>query len=236
MPSVTIIDGMRPRVTSIPLTAPASGGRIRPPVLVATAPAATAQRPIIEPVEMSISAHRITWLTARAMVPSTATETTMDSRLEPLRNLSLLTEKATTRTARNTRAGASGRTIHRRKPVPMAPPSAVVGARASLIFGCLLSRTIRGRPVFTAGGRGHHHLLIDLASPELAGDLALPHDHDSIRHREDLLQLRRDEQYGLPLLGELVYEAVDLRFGSNVDAPGRFVEEQDGRLAGQRFR
>ena len=50
-----------------------------------------------------------------------------------------LSGKATTRTARNTRAGASGRTIHLRSTAPIVPPSAVVGACTSLISGCLLS-------------------------------------------------------------------------------------------------
>src|SRR5215207_6090964 len=233
-----MMDGMRPTVTSRPLRAPASAptatpasrGRTSPPVLVATAPAATAHRPIIEPVEMSISPLRITWLTARAMVPSTATDTTMDSKLGPLRNLSLLSEKATNRTARNTRAGASGRSINLRK----ASPRCSAGARASLI-PCLLPGIIGSGAIPSSGGRGHHLLLVGLAPPELAGDVAFPHDHDTVRHREDLLQLGRDEQDGLALLGQVVYEAVDLRLGSHVDAPGGLVEEQDGRLAGQRF-
>src|SRR5918997_3378734 len=242
MPSVTIMDGMRPAVTSRPLTAPASPpaatpasrGRIRPPVLVATAPAATAQRPIIEPVEMSISPHRMTWLTASAMVPSTATEITIDSKLEPLRNLSLLSEKAATSTARNTRAGASGRNINLRKASPGEVLCCSAGARASLIVR-FLSCSVGGRAILPSGGRSHHLLLVGLVPAEFAGDPALAHDHDSIRHREDLLELGRDEHDGLPLLGEVVYEAVDLRLGPDVDAPGRFVEEQDGRLAGQRF-
>src|SRR5215218_7735225 len=242
MPSVTMMDGMRPKVTSRPLTAPASAptatpasrGRRRPPVLVATAPAATAQRPIIEPVEMSISPHRITWLTARAMVPSTATDTTMDSKLGPLRNLSLLSEKAANRTARNTRAGASGRSMNLRKVSPREPPRSSLGARASLI-PYLLPRVIGSGAIPSSGGRGHHLLLVGIAPPELAGDVAFPHDHDPVRHREDLLQLGRYEQDGLALLGQVGYEAVDLRLGSHVDAPGGLIEEQDGRLAGQRF-
>src|SRR5918997_6136336 len=217
MPSVTIIDGMRPRVTSTPFTAPAnaptatpaSSGRIRPPVLVATAPAATAQRPIIEPVEISISPHRMTWLTASAMVPSTATEITIDSKLEPLRNLSLLSEKAATSTARNTRAGASGRNINLRKASPGEVLCCSAGARASLIVR-FLSCSVGGRATLPSGGRGHHLLLVSLVPAEFAGDPALPHDHDSIGHPEDLLQLGGDEQDGLPLFGKLVYETVDL--------------------------
>src|SRR5918997_167072 len=193
MPSVTIIDGMRPRVTSTPLTAPASAptatpasrGRIRPPVLVATAPAATAHRPIIEPVEMSISPHRITWLTASAMVPSTATEITMASRFVALRNSSLLSENAASRTARKTSAGASGRTSHRRHTAPEVSRCAVVGAPTSLIAGPLSPCLVV--PVPAPGSRGHHVLLRSFAALELAANPALAHYHDPVGHREDLL-------------------------------------------------
>src|SRR5215204_541994 len=193
MPSVTIMDGMRPAVTSRPFIAPqraptataASRGRIRPPVLKATAPAATAQRPIIEPVEMSISPHSTTWLTASAMIPSTATEITMDSKLVPLRNLSLLREKAATSTARNTRAGASGRTINLRRTSPRETLRPSVGARASLIFGRLLSGPVKGRPTFPSGGRGHHVLLGGYLPFEFPSDAALPHNQDAVGHREN---------------------------------------------------
>src|SRR5829696_13973 len=243
MPSVTMIDGMRPAVTSTPLIAPqraptatpASRGRIRPPVLKATAPAATAHRPIIEPVEMSISPHSMTWLTASAMIPSTATEIPMDSKLDPLRNLSLLSEKATTSTARNTRAGASGRTINLRKASPEEVPRCSAGARASVIAHTL-SRVIGSRAISSSGGRGHHVLLRGFFSLELTGDAALSHDHDPVGHREDFFQLRGNEEAGFTLHGEVVYEAVDLRLCSHVDTSCRLIEEQDGRLAGQRFR
>src|SRR5919107_3857208 len=203
MPSVTIMDGMRPAGTSRPLTAPASPpaatpasrGRIRPPVLVATAPAATAQRPIIEPVEMSISPHSMTWLTASAMIPSTATEITMDSKLEPLRNLSLLSEKATTSTARNTRAGASGLTINLRKASLGEVPRCSAGARASLIAHPL-SGVVRSGAISPSGGRGHHVLLRGFISLELTGDAALSHDHDPVGHRKDFFQLRGNEEDG----------------------------------------
>src|SRR5215210_6062586 len=139
---------------------------------------------------MSISPHSMTWLTASAMVPSTATETRIASRLVALRNLSLASVNAATSTARNSKAGASGRTIHRRRAPPEASLSAV--ARASLISGCLLSGAVGGLPIPTSRGRGHHLLLARLTPPELARHPALPHDHDPIRHREDLLQLGGD--------------------------------------------
>src|SRR5919202_2225923 len=196
-----MMEGMRPTVTSRPLTdphraptaMPASRGRIRPPLLIATAPAATAHRPIIEPVEMSISPHRITWLTARAMTPSTATESTMDSKLAPLRNLSLMSEKTTISAARKTRAGASGRTMNLRKASPAEVPRCSAGALASLIDR-LLSRVLGSGAVPSSRRRGHHTLLSGLLPFELSRDPALPHDHYAVRHREDLLQLGRDEQ------------------------------------------
>src|SRR5215210_2706364 len=231
IPSVTMMEGMRPAVTSRPLIAPqraptatpASRGRIKPPAFRATVPAATAHRPIIDPVEISISPHSTTWLTASAMIPSTATEITMDSKLEPLRNLSLLNENAATSTARNTRAGASGLTINLRKASPGEVPRWSVGARASLIAH-LLPGVVGSGAVPSAGGRSHHVLLRSFFPFELAGDPAFPHDHDSVGHREDLLQLGRDEQDSFALLGQVVNEAVDLRLGSHVDTPRRLVE------------
>src|SRR5215208_223040 len=241
MPSVTMIAGMRPSVTRAPLIAPAraptatparSGRRI-PPVESETAPAAIAQRPSIEPVEMSISAHSMTWLTARAMTPSTATESTIDSRLEAVRNLSLASVKATRRTARNARAGAAGRARNLRTDSPPAPPRSVgVGARVSLIAG-LLSLVVGS--VASPGGGGHDPLLRGSFSLELSGDAAFAHDQDPVGHGEDLLQLGRYEQYGLALPGQVVYEAVDLRFGTHIYTAGRLVEQQDRRLAGQRL-
>src|SRR5918992_114829 len=176
MPKVAMMAGMPPRGTSAPLGAPAraptatpvrSGRRI-PPDESATAPAAIAQRPSIEPVEMSISPHSMTWLTARAMTPSTATESTIDSRLEAVRNMSLASVKATRRTARNARAGASGRT---RNLLAAAPPALPRSARASLIAG-LLSGS------FASPGGGGHDPLLRRSALELSGDAAFAHYQD----------------------------------------------------------
>src|SRR5215218_2211290 len=235
MPSVTMMAGMRPSVTSAPLSAPASpptatpakSGSRRPPVESETAPAAIAHRPSIEPVEMSISPHSITWLTARATTPSTATESTIDSRLEAVRNRSLASVKATRRMARNASAGASGRTRNLRSTASPAPRSA--DARASLIAGLLSG------PLAAPGGGGHDPLLRGSFSIELSGDAALAHNQDPVGHGKDLLQLTGYEQYGLSLLGQVVHETVDLRLGAHVDPAGRLVEQQDGRFSGQRL-
>src|SRR5215218_9315510 len=234
MPSVTMMAGMRPSVTSAPLRAPASpptatpasSGRRIPPVESETAPAAIAQRPSIEPVEMSISPHNITWLTARATTPSTATESTIDSRLEAVRNRSLASVKATRRTARNARAGASGRTRNLRS---TASPARSADARASLIAGLLSG------PLAAPCGGGHDPLLRGPFPIELSGEAPFAHDQDPVGHRKDLLQLGRYEQYGLAFFGQVVHEAVDLRLGAHVYPAGRLVEQQDGRFAGQRL-
>src|SRR3712207_8321774 len=138
----------------------------------------------------------MTWLTARAMVPSTATEVRIDSRLEPLKNLSMLSEKTTSRTARNTRAGASGRAMSLRKTSlrVFAPPSAGVGARASLMVNLL-----SGAAVFRASPaprrRDHDVLLRGLFPFELPCEASLPHNQNPVGHGENLFEFRRSEEH-----------------------------------------
>src|SRR5215210_53653 len=233
IPSVTMMEGMRPSVTRVPLIAPqraptataAKSGSTNPPVLCAAAPPATAHRPSIEPVEMSISPQRTTWLTARAMIPSTATEVRIASRLVTLRNLPLKTEKTTTSKIRKASAGASGRRRYRRKPAPLSVPAA--WALASLSLGNLL--------LGAACGRGHNALLGRLSPRELAGDTALAHHQDAVSHREYFLQFGGNEQDGLTLLRQVVHEAVDLRLCPDIDAPRGLVQQQHVRLSGERL-
>src|SRR5215207_5512326 len=231
IPSVTMMEGIRASVTRVPLIAPqraptaTSSGNRNPPVLCAAAPPATAQRPSIEPVEMSISPQRTTWFTARAMTPSTATEVRMDSRLGTLRNLSLSIEKATTSKIRKASAGVSGRPRYRRNRASASVPATRV--LASLILGNLL--------LSTAGSRGHHALLGRLSPRELARDTALAHHKHAVSHRKYFLQLGGDQQDCLALLRQVVHEAVDLRLGPDVDAPRRLIQQQDVRAAGERL-
>src|SRR5215212_7691363 len=233
MPSVTIMEGMRPSVTRVPLIAPhraptataASSGNTNPPTLVATAPPATAHRPSIEPVEMSISPQRTTWLTARAITPSTATEIRMDSRFVTLRNVSLKTEKTTTSRIRKASAGVSGRPSTRRNLVP--PSAFAAWVPASLVIRHLL--------LGTAGGRGHHLLLGRLIPRELAGDATFAHHQDAVRHREYLLELGGDQQDRLALLRQIVHETVDLRFRPDIDAARGLIEQQHVGFAGERL-
>src|ERR671920_859228 len=233
IPSVTMMEGIRPSVTRVPLIAPqraptataATSGSKNPPVLCAAAPPATAHRPSIEPVEMSISPQRTTWFTARAMTPSTATEVRMDSRLGTLRNLSLSTEKTTTSKIRKASAGASGRRRYRRNRASPSVPA--TRALASLILGNPL--------LSTAGSRGHHALLSRLSPRELGRDTALAHHQHAVSHREYFLKLGGDQQDCLTLLRQVVHEAVDLRLRPDVDAAGGLIQQQDVWLAGERL-
>src|SRR3712207_684363 len=151
----------------------------------------------MEPVDMSISPARMTWLTARAMVPRTATEVRIDSRLEPLKNLSLLSEKPTSRTARNTRAGASGRAMNLRKASLRVPPvpSAGVGARASLMV-TLLSGAAGSRASPAPRRRGHDVLLRGLFPLELPGEASLPHNQNPVGHGENLFERSEERRVG----------------------------------------
>src|SRR5215210_1001449 len=232
------MEGMRPSVTKSPLTAPARAptatparsGKKSPPALVATAPEVTAHSPSIEPVEMSISPQRITWLTASAMTPSTAIEVRMDSRLPTCKNRSFASVNAATSTTRKIRAGASGRARNLRNTVPPAPR---LPAPASLIARHLLTWTVRARPA--SGGRGHDILLGGLPTPELAADAALAHHQDAVGHREDFLELRGDEQDGLAFLRQVIHETVDLGLSPDINAPRGLIEQQDPWFAGQRL-
>ena len=55
----------------------------------------------------------------------------------------------------------------------------------------------------------------------------MAHDHNAVAHVDQLRQLGGDQNDGQPLLGQVVDGAIDLRFGLDVDAPGRFIQNQD---------
>ncbi len=59
------------------------------------------------------------------------------------------------------------------------------------------------------------------------------HYRDAVAHAHDLGQLGRNHEDGQAAPGQLAHEPVDLRLGSDVDALGRLVEDQHGRLGRQ---
>ena len=72
-----------------------------------------------------------------------------------------------------------------------------------------------------------------LAGVELAGDLSLAKDHHPIGMFQDLGQFRRDEQDGATLPGQAAQVPVDLGLGSDVDAAGGLVQDENFRLGQQ---
>ena len=76
-------------------------------------------------------------------------------------------------------------------------------------------------------------LLGRVGAGDLGGDAALVQDEDPVGHREDLGQVARDEDDPEAGRGELGDDPVDLDLGADVDAAGRFVEDQQARLRGQ---
>ena len=76
-------------------------------------------------------------------------------------------------------------------------------------------------------------MLVDLVATELADHgTALEHDHTR-RALDDVLQLRGDQHDPAALVGELLDERLHLRLGTDVDASGRLVEQQDLRIGAQ---
>src|SRR5439155_3250293 len=75
----------------------------------------------------------------------------------------------------------------------------------------------------TEHGQPEDSLLAELTAVELAYDVAGAHDKDSIAHRDDFRQLRRDQQDAASPRHEFIDQVVDLVFGPYVDAPSTFV-------------
>ncbi|CAI7638077.1 unnamed protein product, partial [Penicillium discolor] len=74
------------------------------------------------------------------------------------------------------------------------------------------------------------------APPFLGDEFAVVHDEDAVAHADDLRQLARDHEHGLPLCRQLAHELVDGVLGAHVDPPRRLVEEHDLRLGEQPLR
>ena len=87
-----------------------------------------------------------------------------------------------------------------------------------------------------AAGVGHrveHALLGRLGRRQLGGDPALAQHHDPVAHAQQLGQLRRDQDDGEALPGQVGDDRVHLGLGLHVDALGRLVEDQHARLGRQ---
>src|SRR6266545_659913 len=76
----------------------------------------------------------------------------------------------------------------------------------------------------------HEPFLARVRPGELVGDHALGECVDPVAQAEELGQLGTDDEHALPLLGEVLDDAVDLELGSDIDAAGGLVQDQQPRL------
>lgn len=74
------------------------------------------------------------------------------------------------------------------------------------------------------GRQEHHTLLRDLAALQHSLHLSMVEHDTPVRHLLNFRNLQGVDDNGLPLLGQLLDELVNLRFGSHVDALGRIVQ------------
>src|SRR5215216_3198057 len=93
--------------------------------------------------------------------------------------------------------------------------------------GMVVSRPVAWLGRGSSDGTIEDLLLGHRASPELGGQATIRDGQDPIRHRENLRQLRRDEQDRGALLGEVLHKAVDLDLRADVNAPRRLLQHED---------
>src|SRR5262249_39981859 len=65
---------------------------------------------------------------------------------------------------------------------------------------------------------------------ELTGQPPPTHHENAIRHADQLVEVRRDQQHRLTAVRELIDDAVYLRLGTDIDSTCRLVEEHDLRI------
>ena len=76
----------------------------------------------------------------------------------------------------------------------------------------------------------HDPFLFEVGSLEDPHLAALAHDEHAVAHGEDLREVGRDQDHRDARRRQLADELVDVRLGADVDAAGRLVEHEHGRL------
>src|SRR3954447_22448760 len=88
-----------------------------------------------------------------------------------------------------------------------------------------------GLALASAAGHREAELFLGGARRELADDLPLVDDEDAVGEREDLLELERDEEHGLPCVPLLDEPPVDELDRADVEAARRLRRDQHLRVA-----
>src|SRR3984957_6282502 len=112
-------------------------------------------------------------------------------------------------------------------PKTSTPLSSAASSLASLMQCPRSSRRGRGGAILVRCHHRHQDFLRRLGARDFAGDAALAHRHDAIRHRENFRKLRRNDDDRDALLRHVDEEIVDLDFRANVDASRRFVDDEN---------
>ena len=179
-PSVAMIEGTRPIVTSSPLSAPIkvptsndpASGTQNPPAAIARFPNTKAQTASTEPTETSISAVRITWFTARPTIAMMIACSRMEVKFSTAKNPLVVSEKATTSKPRKSAAGVAGLAknvqSHSRDRAAEATDSA-------------MQRSLRSRRCCS------DFFGTELAAAKFLDQPAFAHNQCSVTHREDFV-------------------------------------------------
>ena len=73
----------------------------------------------------------------------------------------------------------------------------------------------------------------DLAGGQGGRKAPLAHDKNAVGQADHLGQFGGDEEDGFAFRGEALGQVIDLGLGTDVDAAGRLVEQEDFRARGQ---
>jgi hypothetical protein len=83
---------------------------------------------------------------------------------------------------------------------------------------------------FQPGGIAHDFVFVDRITGQFSGDLAFPHDHNTVANSDDFRHLRGDHHDRHAFGGQRGDEVIDLLLGADIDAASRFVDDNDLRI------
>src|SRR5215217_3491986 len=137
-----------------------------------------------------------------------------------------------TATTRTSRASARRMPTSRTRPT-RSSRRALRGRRAATTGSTSGGATVSLTAGLLSGRRVHDPLLVRFVTRELAGQPALAHHEDPIRHTEDLGKLARDQEDREALRGQAGDDPMHLRLRADVDPARGLVEDQDLRIGRQ---
>src|SRR5215218_1308276 len=212
----------RPQVMARPLIAPRSTAKPIVPSMNIQEPFSNTSPPAMlaaastDPTDRSIPPVAITKVMPMAMMPVMLAWVSTFSRLSLVGKTSGLMITPATSRATITTGSTSSWTGTWRQPA-RALRAGVSTAISSPCLGGVVN-----------GDRGSEHVFLGAGGAvELVDDVALTHHEHAVTEAEELGQLAGDHDDSDPVGRQLGDHPVDLRAGADVDASGRFVQQQD---------